>query len=189
MRNRNIAIGVLAVVVVFLIFGATAPVVPVKYKTTEPHQITKTYQTTEPYKKEVPYKYEVTNYVYEGVGITNWELKQYVTVKNLKNEGGAFKVTLKYYDGDNLMPKQTESQKKYIAPGEKATFTDTSNGLSWSTDWESRYDISYEVSPPTKTVIKEKVVTKHKTVTKQKVVTKEKLVTLFEYFSGEYKST
>ena len=147
---------VLAVVVSFL------PIFPVTKSAQVPEQVPYTVCEKVPYqveeKKEVPVNYELIEHYVHPVGLLDWELEYVCTIENVDEKGGTFTVTAKFYDGDNLM--YTATDKKYIGPGQTATFRLKSSGLSFSTDWEKRYKVYPDIVPPTK--IETHIVTKYK---------------------------
>lgn len=143
--SKKIALAIIvAVVTCFLLF---APIIPVsvEYKETEP--------------VEVPVEYEYSAEWGSTLLGLDWELYCEVVVENVDDEGGPFTVTVYFYDGDNLAYK--DSDTKYIAPGQEATFTLYSSGLSYSTDWETRYHVTVDIDPPKK--IEYRVVSRYKT--------------------------
>lgn len=176
MKYGYLIIGI--VVLIFLVAGNTVPAVPVEYNDVE------SYETTErvPVKKEVPldYDYEGLGYSSTMVDMNDWELKEEVRIYNHDTEAGTFEVTIEYHDGGTLTEQETHSV--YIPPGESKLVTDVSDDLSYSTDWDERYSVYYEILPPTKIT----EVMERQTVTKERVVTNMKYVTLFDYMSGSY---
>ena len=88
----------------------------------------------------------------------DWELKHIVIVENVDTKGGTFVVASEVYDGNRVIIEQND--KKYIAPGKKVEFIFKTEGLSYSTDWEDRYNVYHTVESPMK--IESYIETKYK---------------------------
>jgi hypothetical protein len=96
---------------------------------------------------EVPLKYTYTQ-SYSSVGILEWELQYTCTITNVDTVGGTFTVQANFKDG--TISKYSVSGQNYIGSGQKATFQLSSKGLSYSTDWQTRYTVSPSITPSTK---------------------------------------
>jgi len=99
----------------------------------------------------VTVSYQVVEFVREGwPRFLDWELEYVVTIENVSAVGGTFTVVANFYDGHRLV--YTTMDRKFIGPGELATFTLWSHGLGWSTDWKIRYTVRPEIRAPTEHV-------------------------------------
>jgi len=147
----------LAIIVVSLL-----PIFPVTRSAQVPEQVPYSVCEDVPYqveeKREVPVDYDLIEHYVHSVGLFDWELEYVCTIENVDEKGGTFTVTAKFYDGDRLV--YTASDRKYIGPGETATFKLKSSGLSYSTDWKSRYSVYPDIEPPKK--IETHIATKYK---------------------------
>jgi hypothetical protein len=124
-------VGIAVVVIAFLpIFPKSIPV-------------TVSYQ--EP--TEVPLEYTFTH-SYSWVGLLDWELQYTCTITNVDNAGGTFTVLANFNEGSTL--RYSTSDQKYIGPGQQGTFQLQSKGLSFSTDWQTRYNVVPNITPTTK---------------------------------------
>jgi len=143
-KSTKIILLILIVVIILFLPFPTTITVKVPYQ--------------EEVKEEVPVNYDYEHY-YHSVGLFDWELEYVITIENVDNTGGTFTVTVKFYDGNTLV--YVASDRKYIGPGQTETFRLRSKGLSYSTDWETRYRVVPDIDPPTKIVTH--FVTKYKT--------------------------
>ncbi|WP_199920117.1 hypothetical protein [Thermococcus piezophilus] len=114
------------------------------------------YQTIEKY--EVPVNYKVVDASCYGTSILDWEIECTVKIENADSQGGTFTVTLDYSNSDSLAYSTSDS--KYTGPGQSVEFRFKSSGLSYSTDWKSRYSVDYDINPLKK--IETRVVTKYR---------------------------
>ena len=96
---------------------------------------------------EVPLKYTFTH-SYSPVGLLDWELQYTCTVTDVDNTGGTFTVLANFNEGSTL--RYSTSDQKYIGPGQQVTFQLQSKGLSFSTDWQTRYNVVPNITPTTK---------------------------------------
>ena len=133
---------IVGALIVFFLFCAAVPIVPVTYTDME-------YRT-------VPVRYRIVDSKVEGHGILNWMALVTVVVENIDAEGGTFTVEFTAKE----MPSASVSH--YIWPGEEVKFSHDFD-IAFSTDWYERYDFRFTVKPPTKTVTD--YVTKQKPVT------------------------
>jgi len=109
---------------------------------------------------ELPLKYDCT-YRWSGTGIFDWEIDYILTCHNVDTSGGTFGAVVQFYDGGRLA-YTTPLKRDYIAPGDSKTFEWTTQGLSYSTDWDTRYTFKLQmVEQPTKTI--QTSVTKYRT--------------------------
>lgn len=221
-----IIIGIIAIIILIVSAGAFAvPAITVNtisyVPTTVPYQETIQTPTQVPYQEletvqnQVPYQEVVQNQV--DVTYTtssswrsvypdlNWEIEYTLTILNTDTQGGAFTVYAVFKDGGSPAYTST-SQTQYVQPGQSMDFKFTSSGLSYSTDWQSRYSVTPMITPPKKTVTSyvtkyrtetsTQAVTKYRTEMQSQVVTKyrdenqtvtnTKTVTLIQYLTGNY---
>ena len=170
-----------AVIIVLAIIVSLLPIFPVTKSAQVPEQVPYTVCENVPYqveeKREVPVNYELVEHYVHPVGLLDWELEYVCTIENVDEKGGTFTVIAKFYDGDKLV--YTATDKKYIGPGQTTTFRLKSSGLSFSTDWESRYHVYPNIEPPTK--IETHVVTKYKKECRTEYKTEYRTVYRTEY--------
>lgn len=81
------------------------------------------------------------------------------TLENVDAESGTFTVSVQFKEGNVVA--DTASDRKYIGSGESVTFEIQSSGLSYSTDWDTRYSVVPSFTPSTKIV--SNIVTKYRT--------------------------
>ena len=133
-----------------------------KQCTQEPYQ--EAYQDPQqvPYQEyvqtTVPVQYDWSYNPVSDIGF-NWEITDKVYIHNVDSQGGTFSVTANFYEGNAL--RSTATGRDYIGPGESKYFYLESSGLSYSTDWPTRYTIVHNIIPPTK--IQTTLVTKYRT--------------------------
>jgi len=149
---RNI---IITLIIILISIGIVFfPFIPISVPVQEPYQVA----IQVPY--QVPYQELVTNYFdvqytmskrLESTGILDWELIQYVTINNVDNQGGPFTVSASFLDV-NSVAYRAPSQTKYIGPGQSIAFIFQSAGLSYSTDWTTRYRTQNDISTPKKEV-------------------------------------
>lgn len=220
-----VIIGIIAIIILIVSAGAFAvPAITVNtisfVPTTVPYQETIQTPTQVPYQEletvqnQVPYQEVVQNQVdvtytksatWQSIGILDWEIEYTLTILNTDTQGGAFNVYVVFNDHNS--PAYTSgSQTQYIQSGQSVDFTFDSSGLSYSTDWQSRYTVTPMITPPKKTVTSyvtkyrtetsTQAVTKYRTEMQSQVVTKyrdenqtvtnTKTVTLIQYLMGNY---
>jgi hypothetical protein len=100
---------------------------------------------------QIPLQYDCT-YTWRGTGILDWEIDYSLTCHNVDTVGGTFGTYVEFYDGGRLV-YTTPLQRDYIGPGGSKTFEWVTQGLSYSTDWDTRYTFKLQMTQrPTKTV-------------------------------------
>lgn len=204
-RNIGIILGVIiaiAVITICVLPLVTVPyVVDVSYEDTEtyyvkeayivqePYTWTETYTEREPYNKSVPIDYQVIDKrIYNWFWSTGSDVS--ITIRNTDVKSGTFSV--KFYLTLKGGATTTKKASKYIALGDTEEVQ-----VKYSGGYVSTF--SYDVTPPTKTVVdyrdvektrqvtEDRDVTKYRDVPKQRTVTKHrqetrhKKVTVLEY--------
>lgn len=182
---------ILAVVVCFVPLKEVAYAVTVDYEDTETYYVDEPYQETETYTEVVPLEYEVVESEAYSEGVTTVAS---IVVRNKDNVAGTFTVDLSVIygctfiePGNILVTSMFASDQKalHLAPNAKGTAT-----FSVDNEYPANCAVdswSYDVSPSTKEVEKERTVTeyrqveKERTVTRQRQETRYKKVTLFDY--------
>jgi len=152
--------------VITVIFLVLLPIIPVQVSTEVPYQ--------DEVQSEVPLLYDLVSHSYTFVGILDWELKYECTLENVDTESGTFTVSVQFKEGNVVV--DTASDRKYIGSGESETFEIQSSGLSFSTDWASRYSVVPSFTPSTKIV--------SNLVTKYRTEHSTKSVNLLQYIFG-----
>lgn len=181
---KNIAIGIVVVVAVVVVVGFV-PLVDVPYQDIETYYEDEPYEANETYTATAPLTYEVTkSYVYEDtytrhyttqIGDLFWEGTEEVPIqvaavdiKNTDNATGTFTVSF-----SGFTPLFFSSTALNLSPSQKSTAS-----------CPSEYNIdewSYDVTPDTKQVQKERTVTKYRQVQRERTVTRYKRGSIFEY--------
>ena len=162
MAGKTTAIGG-AIAALILMF---VPIIPIQVSTEVPYQ--------DEVQSEVPLSYDLVTHSYRSVGLLDWELMYECTLENVDAESGTFTVAVQFKEGNAVA--DTASDRKYIGSGESETFEIQSSGLSYSTDWDTRYSVVPSITPSTKIV--SNIVTKYRTEQNTK------FVNLLQYFLG-----
>lgn len=165
-----------------------APLISVAYPVTFEYQDTETYYEDEPYEdveiyyEEVPLNYEVVDsYVKERKG----NPCGYVEVRNLDEVSGAFNVDFSFSvsytsisPGSIVLSSRTYKAKEelHIEPQETRIAKHREEHVNMEDNWSW----SYEVTPDTKSVERQRAVTKYRQVEKQRIVTKQRTETHHE---------
>jgi len=186
-------------VAVIAIVAGFVPITEVPYTATVQYQDTETYYEDEPYKdvetyiETVPLTYEATSYVRDDIVVERCETiipglppmsgeKEVpikvasVDVRNADDIGGSF--TISFSGFSPMFGSPSLTTKLDISPGEVKTAGCPAEYIG---NW------SYNVTPSTKMIEKERTVTKYRQVEKERPVTKERLEThykkvpIFEY--------
>jgi hypothetical protein len=135
--NKALVIGVIAIVIAITFL----PIFPKSIATQVSYQ--------EP--SEVPLLYtQISSFSQTFVGLLDWELQDVIQITNIDTQGGTFSVQANFYDGSTF--KCSASDQQYIGPGQKITFYLKSQGLSFSTDWQTRYSVTKSITPTTKII-------------------------------------
>jgi len=185
-----IAAGVV-LVVVFVPIVEVPYTVAVQYEDTEAYYVDEPYQVTETYTETVPLDYEVVESEGHVEGATTTVA---VVVRNQDNIAGTFAVDLTVVFGCTFIaPGRIEltsmvaSDEKELRLGPNETGTAT---YSVDNPYPANCALdswSYDVTPSTKEVGKERTVTEYREVEKERTVTRErtethyKKVPIFEY--------
>jgi len=184
----GIAIG--ATIVTLAVVICFAPLVTVPYEVTVDYQDTETYYEDEPYEdtetytETVPLDYEVVQTEGHVEGTTP---AVSVAVQNTDSVPGTFTVSLSIRSniwGELIYFLDYDEKELYLDPGETGTATNRADDVNVE---ESDWSWSYDVTPGTKEVEKERTVTKYRQVEKQRTVTRQrqetryKKVTLLDY--------
>lgn len=192
-RNVGIILGVIIAIAAIVICAAplvtVSYVVAVPYEDTETYYVEESYYRTEiyterePYNKSVPIDYRVIDKrIYNWFWSTGSDVS--ITIRNTDVKSGTFSV--KFYLTLKGGATTTKKTSKYIALGDTEEVQ-----VKYSGGYVSTF--SYDVTPPTKTVVdyrdveKTKQVIDYRSVPKQRTVTKTrqetryKKVTILEY--------
>ena len=142
------------------------------YKEQEEYLKTEYYTETVPIDVEVPLKYDSERgTIYNCASIFDYYSCIDVAIMNLDTVGGIFKVKCKYRTLNDVMYDYEES---YVKPGDISAVT-----CSMNLDKNEDVEITYEVTPPTKTIVEHKEVQRERQVTAYRLVTKYRMVTKY----------
>ena len=186
---RKAVIGVVIAVVIILVVGFF-PSMYVPYEDTETYYVDEPYEVTETYVATVPLSYEVVeSYVYDDTYTYHWRTDigglvgegteevpiqvAGVDIRNTDDIAGTFTVSF-----SGFTPLFFSFTELNLSPGEEKTAS-----------CPSEYDIddwSYDVTPDTKQVEKERTVTKYKQVEKERTVTRYRKGSIFEYLRSRF---
>lgn len=198
---KKVVIGIVVVAIIALVVGFVPLMeIPytVQYEDTEIFYEDEPYEATETYTATVPLSYEATSYVGDSAVVEHYETiipglppmsgekeipikVAYVNVRNTDVTAGSFTV---HFSGITPLWGHTPglTTELYLSPGEEGTASCPSE---YNID-----DWSYEVTPSTKEVEKERTVTKYRQVEKERPVirfeTRYKKVPIFEYLLSRF---
>lgn len=198
---KKIVISIAIVVAIVLVIGFV-PLIEVPYPVTVQYQDTETYYVDEPYElmetysETVPLDYEVVKSEGYVEGIT---CVVSVVLRNLDDIAGTFTVDFSVIYGCTFISPgsiqvtsmfASDEKELHLAPNAKGTAT-----FSVDNEYPANCDVdswSYDVTPSTKEVEKERTVTEYRQVEKERTVTKEreethyKKVPIFEYLLSKF---
>lgn len=192
----GVVIAILALVACLVPLKEVAYAATVDYQDTETYYEDEPYEVTETYSEAVPLDYEVV----ESEGHAERVTAVFsVVVRNEDNIAGTFTVDFSVFYGCTFiepgsiqvttMPFSHE-EELYLESNDTGTAT-----YSIDNEYPANCDVdswSYDITPDTKKVEKERTVTKYRQVEKQRTVTKQrpetryKKVTLLEYLMKEF---
>jgi len=179
-----VVIAVLALVVCLVPLKTVAYTVMVDYEDIETYYENEPYEDIETYTETIPLDYEVVEseaYIEGTTPVVS------VAVQNTDSVSGIFTVFLSIRSniwGELIYFLDYDEKELYLEPGETGTATNRANDVNVE---ENDWSWSYDVTPGTKEVEKERVVTKYRQVEKQRTVTRQrqetryKKVTLLDY--------
>jgi len=180
----GIVVAILALVVCLVPLKTVAYTVLVDYEDTETYYESEPYEDIETYTETVPLDYEVVEneaYIEGTTPVVS------VAVQNTDSVSGTFTVRLSIRSniwGELIYFLDYDEKELYLKPGETGTATNRADDVNAE---ENDWSWSYDVTPATKEVEKERPVTKYRQVEKQRTVTKQrqetryKKVTLLDY--------
>lgn len=198
---KKAVIGIVIAVAIGLVVGFV-PLIEVPYPVTVQYQDTETYYVDEPYEvietysETVPLDYEVVRSEGYVEGIT---CVVSVVLRNLDGIAGTFTVDFSVIYGCTFISPgsiqvtsmfASDEKELHLAPNAKGTATS-----SVDNEYPANCDVdswSYDVTPSTKEVEKERTVTEYRQVEKERTVTKEreethyKKVPIFEYLRSRF---
>ena len=191
----GIAIG--AVIVVAALVVGLVPLREVAYEVTVDYEDTETYyenepyQDTETYTETVPLDYEVVD---TDIDVDGQTATVSVAVRNQDNISGAFTVELSVIYGCTFISPGSIEITSLLASDEQEVLLEPNDTETAIYSADNPYPAncafdswSYDVTPSTKEVERERTVTKYRQVEKQRTVTKQrqetryKKVTLLDY--------
>ena len=174
----GMVVAILALVVCLLPLKEVAYAVTVDYEDTETYYENEPYNATEPYTETVPLDYEVVDTEERIDGDT---AVVSVVVQNQDSIAGTFIVDLNVVYGCTFIAPgsieltsmfASDEEELYLEPNDMGTAT-----YSVDNPYPANCDVdswSYDVTPDTKEVEKERTVTKYQQVEKQRTVTKQR---------------
>jgi len=187
----GIVVAVLAIVVCLVPLKEVAYAVTADYQDTETYYENEPYEDVETYTETVPLDYEVVD---SGINIEGQTATVSVIVRNVDDLAGAFTVELTVIYGCTFITPgriqatsvfASDEEELYLKPNKTGTATySADNPYSGNCGFDSW---SYDVTPDTKEVERERTVTKYREVEKQRMVirqrqeTRHKKVTLLDY--------
>ena len=187
----GIVIAVAALVVCLVPLKEVSYSVTVDYEDIETYYENEPYQDTETYTETVPLDYEVID---SDLDVEGQTATVSVAVRNQDDVAGTFTVELSVIYGCTFIEPgsiqitsllDSDEEELHLEPDDTGTATySTDNPYPMNCDVDSW---SYDVTPDTKEVEKERTVTKYREVEKQRTVTKQrqetryKKVTLLDY--------
>ena len=193
--KAGIIAGIIVIVAAIVMWQAPLKDVPytvmVDYEDTETYYENEPYEDTETYTETVPLDYEVVD---TDIDVGGQTVTVSATVRNKDNVAGTFTVELSMVYGCTFIGPgsieitsllDSDEDELHLEPNDTDTATYSSDNpypMNCALDsW------SYDVTPGTKEVERERTVTKYRQVEKQRTVTKQrqetryKKVTLLDY--------
>ena len=191
MIGLGIVIAIAALVICLVPLKTVAYTVMVDYEDTETYYESEPYDDVETYTETVPLEYEV---VESDIDVEGQTATVSVIVRNQDSVAGTFTVGLSVIYGCTFISPgsiqltsmvASDEQELYLGPHDTGTATySADNPYPANCGFDSW---SYDVTPDTKEVERERTVTKYRQVEKQRTVTKQrqetryKKVTLLDY--------
>lgn len=186
--KTGIAIG--AVIVAAAVVACFAPLVTVSYEVTVDYEETETYYEDEPYEETesytetAPLDYEVVD---TDIDVEGQAATLSVVVRNKDNLAGTFTVELSAIYGCTFIAPGSIEITSLLASDEQELHLQPNNTGTATYAADNPYPANcafdswtYDVTPSTKEVQKERTVTKHRQVEKQRTVTRQRQETRYK---------